>query len=171
MSPINAICNLFSEKAGHFLLEMLAEGDDEDSPSRLWLWTTLAGLGPKLNRLIAQKIREAPIEDLPDLLVLVSLRGDKDLAPAVEELLDEKDHAIRSEAIKTLGRLQADTSVPRLAEIVQQKTLVRTKKTKTLQLDAARALASIGTDQAKAVLEQVKDAGSGDLRELCEELI
>jgi hypothetical protein len=171
MSPINAICNLFPEKAGHFLLDKLAENDDEDSAERVWLWTTLAGLGSKLNRSITQRLEQAPDEELPDLIVLVSLLGDKSLALPLEELLEHKNHDIRTEAVRTLGRLQAERSVPRLAEVVLQKSLLKSKKTKALQLDAARALAAIGTDQARAVLEQVTEEGSGDLRDLCQELL
>ena len=42
---------------------------------------------------------------------------------------------------------------------------------KELQEAAAQALATIGTDEARSVLQEVVDQGSGDLKEFCRQLL
>jgi hypothetical protein len=45
------------------------------------------------------------------------------------------------------------------------------KKMKSLKMDAARALAEIGTVEAKGILSQAAREASGDLQALCQELL
>jgi hypothetical protein len=48
---------------------------------------------------------------------------------------------------------------------------MKSKKIKTLQLAAARALAEIGTDGARIVLKEIAEEGAGELQTVCRELI
>jgi HEAT repeat protein len=89
----------------------------------------------------------------------------------VGRLLEHRDPEVRLKAVSTLGTLHAEALVPRLAEIVLEKSWLRTKKTRSLQVAAARALAEIGTDKALETLHKVISQGPGDLRAVCQELM
>lgn len=170
-ATIDAICQLCPVKAGGFLLDVLVELKDNDSPRGRWLTTTLVGLGPSLSGILSRRLLGAPDHALPRLLSLATISTDKNLATAVGQLLEHPNHEIRIKAASTLGALKAEGPVPRLAEIVLQKSWLRTKKMKSLQVAAAQALAEIGTDKARDVLQQVISQGPGDLQALCQELL
>lgn len=170
-ATIDAICQLCPVKAGGFLLDVLVELKDNDSPRGRWLTTTLLGLGTSLSEILSRRLLGAPDHALPRLLSLATISTDKNLAIAVGQLLEHPNHEIRIKAASTLGALKAEGSVPRLAEIVLQKSWLRTKKMKSLQMAAAQALAEIGTDKARDVLQQVISQGPGDLQALCQELL
>jgi HEAT repeat protein len=118
-----------------------------------------------------QRLQDAPAKALPRLLDLVALSSDKQLGTAVEILLDHQNQELRIKAISTLGHLRADRSVPRLEQILFQKGLLRSKKTKAFQMAAAEAMAKIGTKEAQKALQRLASEGSGDLQTLCQELI
>ena len=168
---IDAMCQLFPEKAGGYLLDVLVELKDDDSPQGRWLSTTLGTLGPGLTSILSRKLQGAPDRALPQLLTVATLSADRNLATAVGQYLDHRDHEIRMQVITALGALQAEQAVPRLAEIILQKSWVRTKKMKSLQTAVAHTLAAIATDEAREVLQQVVSQGSGDLKALCQELV
>ncbi len=170
-SVVDAICQLYQDKAGSLLIDLLGELKDGDSPQAHWISTTLATLGPGLGSLLSSKLRGAPDRMLPRLLTLVSLSKDLKLAPFVENLLGHKDGDIRLKAIATIGHLHAEPMVPRLTEIALHKTLLKTKKLKEQQIAAVKALAEIGTAEARNALQQVVDKGPGELRKLCQELL
>jgi len=171
-TAIDSICQLYPEKAGGFLLDVLVDLKDADSPQAQWLSTTLASLGPGLTKILIRRLQGgAPDHALPQLLTLATISADKDLSTAVGQLLGHRNHEIRLKVISTLGKVRAERVVPRLAEIVLQKSWVKTKKMKSLQMAAAHALADIGTDEAREVLQQVIIQGSGDLQTLCQELV
>jgi len=86
-------------------------------------------------------------------------------------LLDHKDYAIRAMAVRTLGHLKSRNSVDRLGAILLERSWIMGKKMKSLQMDAARALAEIATEEAKGMLSQAVREGSGDLQTLCGELL
>jgi HEAT repeat protein len=96
---------------------------------------------------------------------------DEQMASRVEELLSHKDYAIRALAVRTLGQLRSGSSVDRLQEILLDRAWIMGKKAKALQMDAARALAEIGTTEAKGILHQMAGKGSGELQALCRELL
>ena len=169
---IDAICQLYREKAGEFLLDILVDLKDDDSLQTRWLSTTLVSLGPVLTRILSRRLQGAPDPALPRILTLATVLADKNLVSAVEQLLDHRSHEIRLKVISTLGRLQAERVVPRLSEIVLQRSWVITKKRKSLQMTAARALAEIASDRARGILNQVATSKrSSDLRTLCQELL
>ena len=168
---IDAICQLFPEKAGGYLLDVLVELKDDDSPQGRWLSTTLGTLGPGLTRILSHKLQGAPDRALPQLLTVATLSADRNLATAVGQYLDHRDHEIRMQVITALGALRAERLVPRLAEIILQKSWVKTKKMKSLQTAVAHTLAAIATDEAREVLQQVVSQGSGELKALCQELV
>lgn len=170
-ATIDAICQLCPVKAGGFLLDVLVELKDNDSPRARWLTTTLVGLGPSLSGILSRRLLGAPDHALPRFLSLATISTDKNLATPVGQLLEHPNHEIRIKAASTLGALKAEGPVPRLAEIVLQKSWLRTKKMKSLQVAAAQALAEIGTDKARDVLQQVISQGPGDLQALCQELL
>ena len=170
-SVVDAICQLFQDKAGALLIDLLAEAKDDDSPQAHWISTTLATTGPGLGSLLSSKLRGAPDRMLPRLLTLVAISKDAKLAPFVEKLFEHKDGDIRLKAIATIGHLHAERMVPRLTRIALQKTLLKKKTLKEQQIAAVKALAEIGTDEARDALQQVVDKGSGDLRKLCHELL
>lgn len=170
-SVINAICQLYQQKAGGFLMDLLGKLKDDDSPQAHWISTTLATMGPALSSLLSSKLRGAEDHTLPQLLTLAAASKDTNLAPFVEKFLDHRNHEIRLKAISTLGHLHAERMIPSLTEIVTRKSWVKTKKGKVLQMAAARALAEIGTDEAREILQQVASQGSGDLKALCQELM
>ncbi|MFH1123781.1 MAG: HEAT repeat domain-containing protein, partial [Pseudomonadota bacterium] len=170
-SASNAVCRLFPEKAVGFLLDELIGLDAQESPYARWLWSSLLSLAPHVPRQLSQRLADAPDRALPRLLELVTVSSDKNLAAAVEGLLDHKDDQIRSHAVRTLGNLKAEGSVPGLARIVLYKSWFTGKKMKALQMDAARALADIGTERAKEILRQAVTQGFRELRDLCMELV
>ena len=170
-APIDAICQLFPEKTGGFLTDVLLDLESDESPQAHWLSTTLASLGPRLSRILSHRIQDAPARALSRLLNLVALSSDKQLGSAVEPLLDHQSQEIRIKAAKTLGHLRADRAVPRLEQILLQKGLLKSKKMKDFQMAAAKALAKIGTDSAREALQRVVSKGSGELQTLCKELI
>ncbi len=170
-SVVDAICQLYQDKTGALLIDLLAESKDDDSPQAHWISTTLATTGPDLAGLLSSKLRGASDRMLPRLLTLVAISKDLKLAPFVEKLFEHKDGDIRLKAIATIGHLHAERMVPRLTGIALQKTLFKTKKLKDQQIAAAKALAEIGTDEARDALQQVVDNGSGDLKKLCQQLL
>jgi len=85
--------------------------------------------------------------------------------------LSHKEFAIRALAVRTLGRLKSARSIDRLQEILLDRSWITGKKMKSLQMEAARALAEIGTGEAKGILHQMAGKGSGDLQALCRELL
>ena len=153
--------------------QALLELPDElvKTSKRLAISTTLATLGPDLGILLSSKLRAAPDQMLPRLLTLVAISKDAKLAPFVEKLLDHKDGDIRLKAIATLGHLHAERMVPRLTEIALHKTLLKTKKLKEQRIAAVKALAEIGTDEARGALQQVANKGPRELKKLCQELL
>ena len=170
-APIDAICQLFPEKTGGFLTDLLLDLEGDESPQARWLSTTLASLGPRLSRILSHRIQDAPARTLSRLLNLVAFSADKQLGSAVEPLLEHQSQEIRIKAAKTLGRLKADRSVPHLEQILFQKGLLKSKKMKAFQIAVAKALAEIGTASAKDALKRVVSKGSGELQTLCQNLI
>ena len=168
---IDAMCQLFPEKAGGYLLDVLVELKDDESPQGRWLSTTLGTLGPGLTRILSRKLQGAPDRALPQLLTMATMSADRNIATAVGQYLDHRDHEIRMQVITALGALRAEQAVPRLAEIILQKSWVKTKKAKSLQTAVAHTLAAIATDEAREVLQQVVSQGSGELKALCQELV
>lgn len=170
-APIDAVCQLFPEKTGGFLTDVLLDLESDESPQAHWLSSTLASLGPRLSRILSHRIQDAPARALSRLLNLVALSSDQQLGSAVEPLLDHQSQEIRIEAASTLGHLKADRSVPRLEQILFQKGLLKSKKMKAFQMAVAKALAQIGTESAREALQRVVSKGSGELQTLCQELI
>jgi hypothetical protein len=145
--------------------------DDRNSAQYQWTLTTLASLAPNLTKCLDQQFPRTPDASLPKLIDLVDLIMDEQMAPALEGLLDHKDYAIRAMAVRTLGHLKSKNSTDRLGEILLVRSWIMGKKMKSLQTDAARALAEIGTVEAKEILQQMVREGSGDLQALCVELL
>jgi hypothetical protein len=168
---MDAVSQLYPEKAGTFFIDTFIDLDEEDSPKTRWLTETLVGMGPRLSRILAPKIEADSDHALTKLLELAAISTDQHLAPVVEPLLEHKHNEIRLMAINTLGSLHAEGSVPQLAQILKQKSRIKSKKIKSLQLAAARALAEIGTDGARTVLKEIAEQGSGDLQAMCRELV
>lgn len=166
-----AVCRLYPEKAAAYLIELYLGLNDRESSQYQWILTALASVAPRLTRLLNQQFEKAPESALPNLLELVGLVMDDQMAPPVEELLSHKDISIRALAVRTLGHLRSESSVDRLQGILLDRGWITGKKTKSLQMDAARALAEIGTTEAKGVLHQAASTGSGDLQALCRELL
>jgi len=170
-APLTAVCQLYPEKAGAYLVELFLTLEDRKSAQYQWTLTTLASIAPRLTRLLEQQFQKISENSLPNLLELVGFIMDEQMAPAVEQLLEHKDYAIRALAVKTLGHLQSSNSVVRLQAILLDRSWITGKKTKSLQMDTARALAEIGTIEAKGILHQVASEGSGDLQALCQDLL
>lgn len=167
---MDAVSQLYPEKAGAFFIDIFVETDEDDSPKTRWLTEILVGLGPRLARILAPKLETDSDHTLKKLLKLTAISTDQHLAPVVEPLLEHKNNDLRLMAINTLGSLQAEGSVPHLAQIMRQKSRIKSKKVKSVQLAAARALAEIGTDGARTVLKEIAEEGSGELQALCREL-
>jgi len=171
-AAIDAVCRLYPEKAGNFLLDILIDLKDDESPRASWLSTTLASLGPGLTKILNRRLQGgAPENALLRILNLAAISRDSNLALSVGQLLDHKDVSIRLNAISTLGKLKAERVVPRLAEIVLQKSWMKTKKMKSMQIAAVRALVEIGTEESLRVIQKVISEGSSYLRTLCQELV
>ena len=167
---MDAVSQLYPEKAGAFFIDTFIEMDEDDNPKARWLTEILIGLGPRLARILAPKLEVDSDHTLKKLLELAAISTDQHLAPVVEPLLEHKHNDIRLTAINTLGSLQAEGSIPHLAQIMRQKARVKSKKTKSLQLAAAHALAQIGTDSAHAILKEIAEESSGELQAVCREL-
>jgi hypothetical protein len=170
MSPINALCQLFPEKASFFMIERFPGIQDQESVQGRWVLTTLTSLGPFLGKALFRRFKNVPEEEIPGLISLAEISMDKHLAAPLEELLGHKKFEIRSLAAAALGRLKAEKSVSFLSEILTQRSWLAGKKTKSLQTQAARALFAIGTPEAKSALMQIAGEGSGELQKLCMEL-
>jgi len=168
---VDAMCHLYPEKAGNYLMDLFMDLKADDSPQGRWLSSALGTLGPSLGKILTRRLLDAQEERLPKLLDLVALSGEHHLGVAVEDLMDHPKHEIRLRAIGTLGELQAERAIPRLKEILLQKSWLKGKKLKELQTSAARALAGIGTEEARAVLQEVAGDGPEELRALCSELL
>jgi hypothetical protein len=170
-AAVDAVSQVFPEKTAGFLVDRFIDLETNDSPQAHWLSTALASLGPRLSRILSQRLQDAPARALPRLLDMVALSSDKQLSTAVESLLHHQNQELRIKAIRTLGRLRAHRSVPRLEQILSQKGLLRPKKTKASQMAAAEAMAKIGTKEARTALQRVASEGSGELQTLCQKLI
>jgi hypothetical protein len=170
-ATLTAVCQLYPEKAGVYLVELFLTLDDRDSAQYQWTLTTLASIAPRLTKLLDQQFQKISEASLPNLIELVDLIMDEQMAPAVEELLAHKDYAIRAMAVRTLGHFKSKNSAVQLGAILLDRSWIVGKKTKSLQMDAARALAEIGTVEAKGILHQVASEGSGDLQAICRELL
>ncbi|RLC28844.1 hypothetical protein DRH13_06545 [Candidatus Woesebacteria bacterium] len=96
---------------------------------------------------------------------------DRNLASSVLRYIEHKDHNLRLNVIDALGKLKAEKAVSRLAEILQKKSFFRSKKVKSLQFAAVRALGEIGTGAAKKHLKEIAEKGSGELKKLCQEIV
>jgi hypothetical protein len=171
MSAIGSICQLYPEKAGSFLIDRYLELGDRERALEDWISTTLASLAPRPTRLIESRMTGSPDAALPRLIGLADLLVDQRIAPTLERLLDHKDYGIRSQTVRTLGRLKSAGSVEPLAQVVLGRSWFAGKKTKALKMEALKALAAIQTEDAKTVLEQIASTGSGDLRKASQELL
>jgi hypothetical protein len=170
-AALTALCQLYPEKAGAYLVELFLTLDDRDSAPYQWTLTALASIAPRLTKIFEQQFQKISEASLPNLVELVGLIMDEQMAPAVEELLAHKDYAIRAMAVRTLGHLRSKSSAAPLGAILFERSWVMGKKMKSLQMDAARALAEIATVEAKGILHQVASEGSGELQALCRELL
>lgn len=170
-SALTAVCQLYPEKAGGYLVECFLSLDDPNTAQYEWALHTLASLAPHLRSPLDQQFQKASDSSLPKLIHLVDLFRDEQLAPALEGLLNHKDYAVRGMAVRTLGHIGARKSVDRLGAILQERSWFMGKKLKSLQMDAARALAEIRTEDAKNLLDQTAREGSGDLQGLCRDLL
>jgi hypothetical protein len=74
-------------------------------------------------------------------------------------------------AVRTLGHFKSKNSVDRLGAILLERSWIMGKKMKSLRMDTARALAEIGTEEAKGILSQIAGEGSGEIQTLCRELL
>jgi HEAT repeat protein len=171
MAAISAISQLFPEKTTGFLIDRLAAHGSEDNPQRRWLLSALAGMGENLLRPLSQRLRSASEKELPQLILLAETSMNANLASALQELLSHKEQEIRVQTISALAHLKAESAVPLLAGLLREKTWLAGKKTRTLQMHAARALAEIGTPKANSVLQETAKRGSGELQELCQQLL
>jgi hypothetical protein len=171
MASISAICQIFAEKTTGFLLDRLVALETENTPQALWLATALASMGPNLIKPLSQRLRGAPEKALPQLISIAEISMDVQLARALQDLLDHKDLQIRTLVVSALAHLKAESAVPRLAQIVQEKSWFGGRKHRSFQMHTARALAEIGSPKARAVLREVAGQGSGELEELCQQLL
>lgn len=170
-AALDALCRLFPLKVGDLLIDsFLGLGDDQDNQAQ-WLRTSLASLGSHVSKTLIRKFQKAQDHEILRLLDIAALLGERDIAQEVIGFLEHPKHEIRLKAIKVMGILRAEKAVPVLAEIVSQRSWLRTKKKKSLQVASANALAGIGTKSAKEVLHRVIREGPGDLRALCRDLI
>jgi hypothetical protein len=167
----DAVCQIFPEKAGSLLLETFLSLKTDESPQAKWILSTLGGFGPVMARLITRRLLDAPEHQLFRLLDLAMLSREKKLGLGVEALLERENQELRLKAILTLSELRAEHSVPRLKEILFQKSWIKTKKVKDLQTAAARALGRIGTREARRALEEAVSDASGEIQDLCRELL
>ncbi len=167
VSPLNALCQLFPEKASFFLIKRFVKMENQENPQGRWLLTTLTSLGASLGKALAHQFANASEEEIPGFLNLVGISMDKGLVPKIEGLLGHKNFEIRSKAVEALGRLGSERSVPFLSEILSQKSWLAGKKTKTLQTQAAQALFAIGTLEARQSLQKASEKGTGELPKLC----
>jgi len=167
---LDALCQLYPEKAGDFLLDILLKQEGE-GPKVDWLYRTLASLGPRMSRVLGRRLQGAPDSALGRLLNLIAMSEDQHLYSSIEPLLGHDAHEVQLMAINTIGKLRAERAVPRLEQIVSKKAWVKTRKVKEIQEAAARALAKIGTNSAREVLQRMAEEGSGDLSKLCRELL
>ncbi|MEW6665765.1 MAG: hypothetical protein AB1512_11170 [Thermodesulfobacteriota bacterium] len=167
----DAICQIFPEKAGSIILDIFLGLKAEDSPQGKWILSTLGGLIPAVTRLLTRRLLDAPENQIPRLLDLAVLSGEKKLGPGVEALLERENHELKLKALLTLAELRAEHSVPRLREILLQKSWIKTRKVRDLQTAAARALSRIGTQEARSALEEAVSGASGDIQDLCRELL
>ncbi len=170
-ASLTAVCQLYPEKSGAYLVELFLTLDDRKGAQYQWTLTTLASIAPRLTKILEQQFQKISDASLPNLVELVDLIMDEQMAPAVEKLLEHKDYAIRAMAVRTLGHLKSENSAVQLGAILLERSWVMGKKMKILQMDAARALAEIGSVEAKGMLHQVASEGSGDLQALCQELL
>lgn len=168
---IDAVCQLYPEKAGGVLVDALMELEAVGSPQGVWLSTTLASFCNRLGGVLGRKLQEAPELALPQLLDLAIMSGDSRLGTTVDQLLEHPNHDIRLKVVETLGSLKADKSVPRLAEVLLQKGWLKGKKLKTLQMATAQTLVKIGTDQALETLKKAAEEGSGELKSFCQKAV
>ena len=171
MSAISSICQLYPEKAGGFLIDLFMEVGEQQSALGDWLMTMLASMGAQIAKALGFRISNAPDADLPALLDLADLFMEPQIAPALEDLLNHRDYDIRFQAVRTLGHLKSERSLPALAQIVLDGSWFTGKKTRLLQAEALEALAGFGTKEARNVLEKVATSGSGDLRKLSHQLL
>ncbi len=171
MSSISSICQLYPEKAGSFLIDLYLEPGEHGQPLADWLSATLASLAPRLTRLLAPRMTGASDAALPKFITLVDLFMDQQSAPTLERLLGHNDYAIRSQVIRTLGRLKSPKSVDPLAQVALGRSWFIGKKTKALKMEALQALAEIQTEEARTVLEQIASTGSGELQKASRELL
>jgi len=170
-AALTTVCQLYPEKAGGYLVELFLSLDDPNTARYQWTLTTLASIAPHLTKSLDQQFQKISEASLPDLIELVDLIMNEHMAPTLEGLLDHKDYAIRSMVVRTLGHLKSKTSVDRLGAILLERSWIMGKKMKSLQMDAARALAEIGTEEAKELLTHAAGEASGDLQALCRELL
>jgi HEAT repeats len=171
MSAINAVCQLYPEKAGGFLIDLYIRDGDREGPTRDWLTTTLAGIASHLASLLSSRMGSASDAALPALIELADLFADQQIAPALERLLDHNDYDIRSQAVRILGRLKSPKSVEPLARVVLERSWFAGKKMKALKMEALQALAEIQTREAVALIERIASTGSGSLQKLSRELL
>jgi hypothetical protein len=171
MASISAICQIFPEKTADFLIDRLVALETEESPQSLWLSTALASMGPNLVKPLSQRLRCAQENALPQLIFFAEMSMDVQLARALQDLLDHKDLQIRTLLVSALAHLKAESAVPRLAQIVQEKSWFGGRKLRSLQMHTARALAEIGSPKARAVLREIAEQGSGELQSLCQQLV
>jgi len=167
---IDAICHLYPEKSGDFLLDILSKYDKE-GPLIDWIYRTLAGIGPRIGKALSRRLQDASNKAIPKLLDLIAMSGDSNLSASVEPLLEHELHEIRLAAVNAIGRLKSERSVPALEKMLFKKSWIKRKAMKESQEAAARALAEIDTTKAMEILQHAAEEGQGNLKKLYNELL
>lgn len=167
---LDALCHLFPLKAGDLLTDLFLGLDDDQGDQARWIRTSLTRLGPQLGKQLIHRFEEARDQDIPRLLDIAILCGSRNMVAEVIGFLQHPAHDVRLKAIEAAGALRAEEAVPLLKETALHKSFLRTKKQKSLQAASVNALAGIGTESARKVLEQVIREGPRDLRSLCQDL-
>jgi|GEM_PF-1253886 len=121
---------------------------------------------------LAEALPTNDAETQSDILNALATMKAESTVNAIAEFMKGRsrgDDKMRERAAEVLGQIRSARAIPYLADVVRRKGLLGGQETPELRVSAARALISIGTDEARLVVRKAIDSEPrGTVRDLLE---
>jgi HEAT repeat protein len=153
-NSLNLVGELEESQAFEYIVPCLEHPDARVVRSAIRaLWKTG---GARAERYLLELLPKADAEIQAEVLHGLTLIGTAQSVPAIGILAAQGPEGLRLQALETLGRLKLAEALPILEAQIQRKgRIFKTAEPMPIRLAAAKALLSIGTQEARRILDQV----------------
>ena len=156
-NALNLVGDLEEAQAFEYVVPCLDHGDSRVVHAAIRaLWKTG---GVRAESYLLELLPRASHEIQPEILKALSQIGTAAAIPAIGALTKDAGEGLRVNALDTLGQLKHPEAIPILeAQLRREGWIFKTAAPMSVRLAAARALLSIGTQEARRILDQVVKA-------------